>query len=95
MDDDTPTAESTPDEKKHRSPWMWVSIALAVVAVGLLIWALNTNSDLNSTQEDVDELQSQVDQGKETGSTFVAAAKTALAELTSQIGASSEDLGNA
>ncbi len=74
---------------------MWVSIGLAVVAVGLLIWALKTNSDLNSTQEDVDDLQSQVDQGQETGSTFVAAAKTAFAELTSQLGATSDDLANA
>jgi hypothetical protein len=94
-----PVGGTMPDgavpEKKHRSPWMWVSIALAVVAVGLLIWALNTNSDLNSTQDDVDDLQSQVDQGQETGSAFVAAAKTAIAGLTSQLGATSDDLANA
>jgi uncharacterized membrane-anchored protein YhcB (DUF1043 family) len=94
-----PAGGNTPDgaapEKKHRSPWMWVSIGLAVIAAGLLIWALNTNSDLNSTQEDVDDLQSQVDQGQETGSTFVAAAKTAIADLTSQLGATSDDLANA
>jgi chromosome segregation ATPase len=89
------TAESPPDEKKHRSPWMWVSIVLAIVAVGLLIWALKANSDLNSTQEDVSDLQTQVDQGQETGSRFVAAAKTAFAELTSQLGATSDDLANA
>ena len=70
--DPTAAPDGAAPEKKHRNPWVWVSVGLAVVAVGLLIWALKTNSDLNSTQEDVDDLQSQVDQGQETGSTFVA-----------------------
>ena len=43
---------------KKRNVWIWISALLAVVAAGLLIWALSVNSDLNSTQDQVDSLQS-------------------------------------
>jgi uncharacterized membrane-anchored protein YhcB (DUF1043 family) len=90
-------AEPPDDEtqKKHRNPWIWISGALAIIAIGLLVWALNTKSDLDSTQQDVDNLESQVEQGKQTGSSFVAAAKTAFQDLTQQLGATSEDLADA
>jgi uncharacterized membrane-anchored protein YhcB (DUF1043 family) len=90
-------AEPPHDEapKKHRNPWIWISGALAIIAIGLLVWALNTKSDLDSTQQDVNNLESQVEQGKQSGSSFVAAAKTAFQELTQQLGATSEDLANA
>ncbi len=90
-------AEPPDDEapKKHRNPWIWISGALAIIAVGLLVWALNTRSDLDSTQQDVKDLESQVEQGKQTGSSFAAAAKAAFQSLTEQLGATSEDLATA
>src|SRR4051794_30400794 len=38
-----------------RSPWLWVSLALALVAVGLLVWGLSTKSDLDGTQSDLEK----------------------------------------
>ena len=92
-----PTTELPDDQapKKKRNPWIWISGGLAIIAIGLLIWALNTNSDLDSTQQDVQNLESQVEQGKETGGTFVAAAKTAFQNLAKQLGSTSEDLATA
>src|SRR4051795_8967918 len=50
----TPQYTEPPDAQapaKHRSAWMWVSGLLAIVAVGLLVWALSAQSDLDSTQQ--------------------------------------------
>jgi uncharacterized protein (DUF3084 family) len=77
---------------KRRNPWIWVSVVLALVGVGLLIWALALQSDLNSTEQQVDELQSQLDQGKEAGSTAASEAKSAYDDLTAELGATQEDL---
>jgi septal ring factor EnvC (AmiA/AmiB activator) len=62
------------------------------VDVGLLIWALTIRSDLDSTQQDVDQLESQLDQSKETGSTVASAIKTAYDDLVAQLGSTQEDL---
>jgi hypothetical protein len=83
------------DAPKRRSPWIWISALLALVAAGLLVWALTIRSDLDSTQQDVDQLQAQVDQGKETGGTVIAAAKSAYDALVQQLGSTSEDLATA
>jgi chromosome segregation ATPase len=79
---------------KRRNPWIWISALLAVVAVGLGIWAYSAQSDLDSTQQDVEELQAQVDQSKETGGTVLATVKAAFQDLTAQLGATNEDLAN-
>jgi hypothetical protein len=79
-------------EKRKRSPWMWVSIVLAVAAAGLLVWALNTKSDLDSANADNAALQTQNAQGKETGGAVVTAFKSAYDDLTKQLGATNEDL---
>jgi drug/metabolite transporter (DMT)-like permease len=68
-----PTAEPYAP-KKRRNWWVWVSAVLGVVAIGLLVWGLNTRSDLESSEDDVADVQSQVEQGKQTGSSFAAAA---------------------
>jgi uncharacterized protein (DUF3084 family) len=78
--------------KKHRNPWIWISAVLALGAAGLLIWALVLQGDLDSTQQDVEDLQTQVDQNEESGSAVVAAAKSLYDDLAQQIGATSEDL---
>ena len=78
--------------KKHRNPWMWVSIVLGVVAVGLLVWALTTQSDLDDANNEADQLQSQVEQGKETGSAVLNEGKAAYDDLSQELGATNEDL---
>jgi chromosome segregation ATPase len=42
-----------PEPSKPRNWWIWISAALAVVAVGLLAWALSVRSDLDSTEQDL------------------------------------------
>jgi uncharacterized membrane-anchored protein YhcB (DUF1043 family) len=81
--------------KKHRNPWIWVSVGLAVVVVGLLIWALSTRSDLDSANQDNEELQSQLEKGKETSSDALEDAKAAYDDVTKDLGATSEDLAAA
>jgi hypothetical protein len=41
------TADTAAPAKKRRNWWLWVSVALAVVGAGLLIWALTIRSDLD------------------------------------------------
>jgi hypothetical protein len=85
------SADEHPAKKKH-SPWMWASIALAVVAAGLLVWALTTKSDLDSANADKAALEAQNEQGKEAGGAVVTAFKSAYHDLTQQLGATSDDL---
>jgi uncharacterized membrane-anchored protein YhcB (DUF1043 family) len=94
----SPTAAST-NRKSKRSAWMWVSVALAVVVVGLLIWGMTTKSDLDDTQSHLDSANQQVaqlktaaEQNKGVAGTIVDAAKGAYNQLAQQLGASSKDL---
>jgi hypothetical protein len=78
--------------KKKRNPWIWVSVVLALAAAGLLIWALTVQSDLDSTQKQVSDLESQVEQGQSAGGTLVTAAKGVIDDLSAELGATSDDL---
>lgn len=50
---------------KRRSPWIWVSVGLAVAAIGLLIWGLAGRSDLRAAhRQQIDRLDAQVDQAR-------------------------------
>src|SRR3954451_13458673 len=80
---------------KRRSPWLWVSVALAVIAVGLLVWGLKTQSDLDSARSDVDRLQAQVDQSAQDGGAARAAITSVIGALAAQIGATNADLAAA
>jgi uncharacterized membrane-anchored protein YhcB (DUF1043 family) len=87
------------DGKPKRSAWLWVSVALAVVAVGLLIWGLTTKSDLDDTQsqltsanQQVEQLKTDAEQNKGVAGTIVEVAKGAYNQLAQQLGATSEDL---
>lgn len=82
------------EPKRRRNPWIWVCGGLALVAAGLLIWALTIRSDLDSTEQEVDDLQSQVEQGQESGSDLVTAAKSVYDDLAQQFGATSDDLAD-
>jgi chromosome segregation ATPase len=41
--------------QKRRNRWIWVSALLAIVAVGVTIWALTLRSDADNTQQDLDK----------------------------------------
>lgn len=47
--------------KRRRNRWIWVSVALGVAAVGLLIWALTLQSDLDSSKEQLTSSEQQLD----------------------------------
>ncbi len=50
---------------RRRSRWLWVSVLLAVVAAGLLLWALTIKSDLDSTQQELETTQQELAGSKE------------------------------
>jgi hypothetical protein len=56
---DPQTGAAEPVGRRNR--WIWLSAALAVVAVGLLIWGLVTQSDLESTKQELAGTQDQLD----------------------------------
>jgi chromosome segregation ATPase len=91
---DERTARPPEDEgsKKHRNRWIWVSAALGLVAIGLLIWALSSQSDLDNAEQEADAAQSQVEQGKKTGGAVLAGGKAAYDDVTQELGATTEDL---
>ncbi len=61
-EDDGPSEPPAEDEAqpKPRKPWIWLSAVLAVVAAGLLIWALTLQSDLDSAQQDLESMQQEL-----------------------------------
>jgi hypothetical protein len=75
----------TDDAEKHRNWWIWVSAGLGVVVVGLLIWGLQTRSDLH-------DAQAQLDKGKQATSTAGSSYKQAYADLEAQLGTTKADL---
>lgn len=81
-----------PQAPRRHNVWRWIALALAVAAIGLLVWAISAQSDLNDTEDDLGALQSQVDQGEETGSAVVAAAKNLYDDLAQQLGTTTEEL---
>ena len=56
-----PVAPTGAAEKKRRNPWIWISALLAIVSVGLLVWALTVNADSDTTQEQLDAAQRELD----------------------------------
>ena len=77
-----------PPKEKHRNPWIWVSGVVALVAVGLLIWGVTTQSDLDNSEDAVSDLQTQV--GNESAESD--AAKDLADELAEDLGSTSDDL---
>src|SRR3954471_12893493 len=94
-----PPGQAAAPAAPKRGPWLWVSLALALVAVGLLIWGASTKSDLDGTQKDLEQAnqkveQLQADAGKNTvlGGALMQAAKSAYTQLSEQLGATTDDL---
>ena len=56
----TVTDEQPAAPKKHRNPWPWVCGGIAVVAIGALVWAFTTRSDLNDTQSKLDSTEQEL-----------------------------------
>jgi chromosome segregation ATPase len=51
--------EDPPDRQRRHSRWIWVSALLAIVAVGVTIWALTLKSDLDDTEQELDKTTQQ------------------------------------
>jgi chromosome segregation ATPase len=94
----SPTDAGTANEpagqvpEKRRNWWIWASAGLAVVAAGLLIWGLNTKSDLDKAHKDNKQLQSQLGAGAVAGTAATASYKSAYEDLQQQVGTTSADL---
>ena len=79
--------------------WIWASAALAVVAVGVLVWALTLRSDRDETQADLEQANQQVaaleaeEQTPDT--TMQKALDAAYEELSTRLGTKGEDLESA
>jgi septal ring factor EnvC (AmiA/AmiB activator) len=66
--DETSTQPPSPTDeapKRRRNPWVWVSGLLAVIAAGLLIWALTVASDRDSTQDELESTQQELTSSKQ------------------------------
>jgi chromosome segregation ATPase len=76
----------------RRNPWIWISALLALVAVGLLVWALSLQSDLDDTEKQVADLQAQIEGGSSKAEDVAAAAKSLADDVRSAVGGAGEDL---
>jgi hypothetical protein len=54
-----------PATGKRRNWWAWISALLALVAVGLLVWALSVKSDQESAQDELASTKQQLDESKQ------------------------------
>jgi hypothetical protein len=59
-DAEAPIATEPARPGRRRNAWVWVSVALAVVSAGLLIWGLSARSDADSTQAQLDSTQKEL-----------------------------------
>ena len=62
QDDGQPVESAT---EKHRNWWVWVSALLALVAAGLLVWALSVKSDQENAQDALASTKQQLEQSQQ------------------------------
>ena len=74
-----PTDSDRQPPARHKRPWGWIVVAglLAAGVVGLAIYAVNLNSDLDDANAQIASQQEQIDQAQDTGDDIVASAKAA------------------
>ena len=80
-----PPAGQSPTKRRNR--WIWVSALLAVIAVGLLVWGLATQSDLDGAQQDLAAAQKELDsanQQLESANQELASTRQSVEELEAQ-----------
>jgi cell division protein FtsB len=56
-----PLTRADAEPRKSRKSWIWLSAVLAVVAVGLLIWALTIESDLDNVNQELAAANEELD----------------------------------
>jgi cytoskeletal protein RodZ len=83
--DGHPSAPESSEKPRRHSRWLWVSLVLGVVTVGLLIWGLSKNADLN-------DAQSQVDKQAAASTAATAEAKSAYEDVTKDLNATNQEL---
>jgi septal ring factor EnvC (AmiA/AmiB activator) len=54
-----------PATGKRRNWWVWISALLALVAAGLLVWALSVKSDQESAQDELANTKQQLDESEQ------------------------------
>jgi chromosome segregation ATPase len=94
---ETPSNPDPRAQGQRTRPWGWIAVAgvLAVGVIGIGIYAINLNSDLDDANAKIASQQKQIDEAQNTGADVVAAAKSAYDELSSQVGAAQENAGQA
>ena len=72
----------------HMRPWAWIVIAgvLAAGVIGLAIYSIDLNADLDAANAEIASQQRQIDQAEDARSDLVAASKSAFEELSAKVG---------
>ena len=89
---DTEEVSQEHGRRLRRNPWFWISVVLAALFVGALVWGINLKSDRDAAQDDAAELQAQIDKGKEAGSTAASEYEKAYEDLEQELGTTQADL---
>ena len=94
---ETPSTPDPRDHTPHKRPGGWIAVAglLAAGVIGIGIYAINLDSDLDDANAQIASQQEQIDQAQGTGDDAAAAARSAYDDLTAQLGAAQEDASQA
>ena len=105
-----PRAKATPDQGKrttasasaspsasHKRPWGWITVAglLAAGVIGLGIYAVNLNSDLDDANAKIASQQKQINEAQDKGAGVLAAAQKTYEDLSTKLGAAQQDASQA
>jgi hypothetical protein len=90
----SPDGASEREKEKRGRPWGWIAVAgiLGAAALGLGIWAIQLNSDLDDANRTVATQEQQITEAQERGGDLVQSAKQAFDDLSNELGASQADL---
>jgi hypothetical protein len=90
----SPDGASEREEEQRGRPWGWITVVgiLAAAALGLGIWAIQLNSDLDDANTTVATQEQQITEAQESGGELVQSAKQAFDDLSNELGATRADL---